>query len=78
MTESGTDEAHVPLDLSLPWNADEHPQCWTCGLPWPAMGVCTGVPTDEQVATMLEAPESWAEGLAHEVRRLRDTPTRSS
>lgn len=66
-------EEHVPLDLSRPWNQGSPPQCWTCGLPWPDNGACTGTPSDEQVATMLEDPETWAQGLATEVRRLRDT-----
>jgi hypothetical protein len=67
---SGADP-HVPLDLTFPPNRDELPQCWTCGLPWPTTGTCTGVATDEQVATMLDDPDSWVSGLEHEVRRLR-------
>lgn len=73
-----SDSKHVPLDLSLPFNAGELPQCWTCGLPWPESGACSGVPNDEQLATMLEDPDSWAHGLAHEVRRLRGLPDDAS
>lgn len=65
------DEKHVPLDLSLRHNEGELPQCWTCGLPWPEDGTCTGVPSEAQVAVMLDDPTAWAEGLATEVRRLR-------
>ena len=67
-------EDHVPLDRSHPVNADELPQCWTCGLPWPASRPCTGVASDEQVATMLEDYDAWAFALGQEVRRQRGLP----
>lgn len=61
---------HVALDLSFAPNQGEPPQCWTCGLPWPSEGICSGVPTPDVLAVMLEDPYTWADALATEVRRL--------
>lgn len=64
------DRKHIPLDLSLPWNAHLKPQCWTCGLPWP----CDGTLPDWQLQAILDEEAcSWpvVSRLVEEIRTLR-------